>query len=137
MKMHRIKNFAKSKFLKRAQEILMNPSEALAVISSARAKLERDNIKQALGNRITDLKVFLRMMKAYALGQYKDISKKHLVLCVLAVLYFLNPADVVPDVVVGLGLVDDLAVINWVYLKLIGEIEKFKNWEKIRGEEVL
>lgn len=137
MKNSKIKNYAKKIFMRRAVKVVENPKEALAIVANAKDKLDQENIKLALGGRFKNLKLFLRMMKAYALGEYKDISKKHIVLCVLAVIYFLNPADLVPDIIAGLGFIDDLAVINWVYLKLQDETIKFKDWESKIGEKNL
>src|SRR5690606_665775 len=136
MKNNRIKDYAQQIFMQKAYEVVRNPQEALAIVANAKNKLGKENIKKSLGGRLSNLKLFLRMMKAYALGEYKDISKKHIALCVLAIIYFLNPADLVPDFVTGLGFVDDLAVINWVYLKLQSETLKFKDWEN-RKEESL
>ena len=32
--------------------------------------------------------------------------------------------------VLGLGFVDDIAVLSWVLEKIRDDVEKFKNWEK-------
>ncbi len=47
-----------------------------------------------------------------------------------SLIYFLNPIDLVPDAILGVGLVDDLAVLTWVYRTVHQELNKFLQWEK-------
>jgi len=52
-----------------------------------------------------------------------------LIILLAAVIYFINPIDLIPDFVFGIGLADDLAVLTWVYRAAADEIASFKNWE--------
>ena len=52
-----------------------------------------------------------------------------LIILLAAVIYFINPIDLIPDFLFGLGLTDDLAVLTWVYQTAASEINSFKNWE--------
>ncbi len=57
------------------------------------------------------------------------IPVRSILLVIAAVLYFMNPLDLIPDAIIGLGFTDDFAVLTGVY-KLIGsELEKFSAWE--------
>ena len=78
---------------------------------------------------------FLRFILAYARGDYRQVSWQPLVLIVAAVLYFLMPVDVIPDFIVGLGYVDDAAVIAWVMSTVGFEVEKFRQWEASRATQ--
>lgn len=73
-----------------------------------------------------------RLIKAYALGQYREIPWKTILLIVAAVIYFVNPLDLVPDLIPLTGLTDDFAVLLWVYNAVSNEIDKFLRWEKNR-----
>jgi len=75
-----------------------------------------------------------RMIKAYALGHYRQVPWKTIMLMVAAVIYFVNPLDLVPDIIPLTGLTDDFAVLVWVYNSVSNEIEKFINWEKSNAE---
>ena len=46
------------------------------------------------------------------------------------IIYFVNPLDLVPDIIPLSGLTDDFAVLVWVYNTVSNEIEKFLVWEK-------
>lgn len=73
-----------------------------------------------------------RLIKAYALGQYRDIPWKTILLIVAAIIYFVNPLDMVPDIIPLTGLTDDFAVLVWVHNSVSNEIEKFLDWERSR-----
>lgn len=51
------------------------------------------------------------MLRAYRTGQF-SISRKEVVLLIVAAVYILSPVDIVPEAVVGpLGLLDDLGAL--------------------------
>jgi uncharacterized membrane protein YkvA (DUF1232 family) len=76
-----------------------------------------------------------RLVKAYALGQYKEVPWKTILLIVAAIIYFVNPLDLVPDIIPLTGLTDDFAVLLWVYNSVSNEIEKFLTWEKTQVKQ--
>jgi uncharacterized membrane protein YkvA (DUF1232 family) len=45
-----------------------------------------------------------------------------------AVLYFVVPLDVIPDFIFGLGFVDDIAVVAYVFGQVREEIRAFEQW---------
>jgi uncharacterized membrane protein YkvA (DUF1232 family) len=71
-----------------------------------------------------------RLAKAYATGKYRNIPWKSLLIILAAIIYFINPIDLIPDVVPVLGLSDDFGVLAWVYSSVNEEVEKFLTWEK-------
>ena len=71
-----------------------------------------------------------RLLTAYATGRYTAIPLKPLISVAAAVLYFLNPLDLVPDALPALGLTDDFAVLSWVFQNLQAELTAFREWEK-------
>lgn len=75
---------------------------------------------------------FVRLCKAYAVGDYRAVSLRTMILVVAAVLYFVNPLDLMPDVIPLTGFADDFAILLWVYGNIRQEIEKFLKWEQGR-----
>jgi uncharacterized membrane protein YkvA (DUF1232 family) len=69
-------------------------------------------------------------VKAYAQGEYKTIPWKSLLLVVAAILYFINPIDLIPDLLPVLGLTDDFAILYMVYKSVGADIDNFLEWEK-------
>jgi len=74
--------------------------------------------------------ILSRLVKSYATGKYKAIPWKAMITVLAAVLYFLNPLDLIPDFIPGVGLTDDVGVVLWVFTTLKAEIDKFLEWEK-------
>lgn len=70
-----------------------------------------------------------RMIMAYAKGNYRAVPVKTLLSLIAAVIYFLNPVDLIPDALPGLGLTDDFAVLSWVYHHASNEVSAFLHWE--------
>jgi uncharacterized membrane protein YkvA (DUF1232 family) len=70
-----------------------------------------------------------RMVKAYATGRYRDIPWKSMLLVLGMIIYFINPLDLIPDLVPLAGLADDFALLVWVYNSVASEIDKFLAWE--------
>ena len=76
------------------------------------------------------LSVFSRLTSAYASGKYREVPWKTVMTVLAAIIYFLNPLDLVPDFIPLMGLTDDFGVLIWVYNSIQGEINKFLEWEK-------
>lgn len=69
------------------------------------------------------------MVKASVLGKYKIQSPRVFIILLAAIIYFLNPLDLIPDFIPALGLTDDLAVLAWVYQAAYAEVQAFQKWE--------
>jgi uncharacterized membrane protein YkvA (DUF1232 family) len=70
-----------------------------------------------------------RMVKAYATGRYRNIPWKSMLLVLAMIIYFINPLDLIPDLIPMAGLTDDFAILVWVYSSVAEEIDKFLAWE--------
>ncbi len=87
------------------------------------------NGRKGMDEMWVDVKTFSRLVQEFRKGSYRDISKKSVVMIVGALLYFVSPIDAVPDLLAGIGLLDDVAVIGFVASQLKQELEKFREWE--------
>lgn len=76
------------------------------------------------------LNVFSRIASAYASGRYRTVPWKTVMTVLAAIIYFLNPLDLIPDFIPLMGLTDDFGVLLWVYNSIGTEIDKFLVWEK-------
>jgi uncharacterized membrane protein YkvA (DUF1232 family) len=126
---------------------LKNPFFNIALAKAARLAGKPGRIAllvAKLGNKLTKvdwksvsvstakekLSVFSRIASAYASGKYRDISWKSILVVLAAILYFLNPIDLIPDLIPVVGLTDDFSVLLWVYSTIGSEIDKFLAWER-------
>ncbi len=117
--------------LRNAASTAVRPSRLLALLPRLAMKLKDTDWKDV--NAISAKERFFvlgRLIKAYALGHYREVPWKTILLIVAAVIYFVNPLDLIPDLVPLTGLTDDFAILLWVYNTVSNEIDKFLRWEK-------
>ena len=72
----------------------------------------------------------VRMLKAWSKGEYKNIAPSSIIAVVAALLYFVNPFDIIPDFIPIIGQLDDILVLGYLIKFLNKEIERFMAWEK-------
>ena len=115
------------KALKRASKIVDKSAALKKLVDKGLAKvlLRKKSIKGVWG----DFKAVLRMIKSYVKGDYRDVSAATLVTAVASIVYFVNPLDVIPDFLVGIGFLDDATVIGYVLKQIRTEVDKFVEWE--------
>ena len=117
--------------LQKASRILGKPGRLALLLVTFGRKLNRTKFTKADSFAVKEKFFTLgRMVRAYAQGEYREIPWKSLLLIVAALLYFINPIDVIPDVMPVVGFTDDFAVLFMVYKSVGADIEKFLLWEK-------
>lgn len=113
----------------KAGKILQNPTGLLNLIKSAFNKANNDSGDGALSSIRAKLTSIVSLVKNYASGEYRDISKGSIITVIAALIYFVSPIDFIPDFIPMLGFADDLALLTFVLSKLGEELEKFQLWE--------
>lgn len=93
------------------------------------------------GPRIGQLREDVRLLQSLCLawwrGEYRAISPKALVTIVAGLLYFVSPIDAIPDWLLGVGFLDDIAVLGWVLKTVADELARFKAWRDSQAPERL
>ncbi|WP_245756057.1 YkvA family protein [Pontibacter chinhatensis] len=72
---------------------------------------------------------FMRMVRAYMRGDYRDISRKSMLIGVAVLLYLVTPLDIIPDFIPVFGLMDDISLMAWFVDAFSKEITKYREWE--------
>lgn len=70
----------------------------------------------------------------------KDVSSVKKLLIVGSLLYLVSPVDIVPDYIIGLGILDDITVLSFIWLALRSELDDYqkrKGSERIRKAKVI
>ncbi|MBN2697684.1 MAG: DUF1232 domain-containing protein [Bacteroidales bacterium] len=104
------------------------------LIEEAKRKAGRNS--GALAGVWDTLMACIRLIKAYANGSYREIPWKSLVMIIAAVVYFVMLVDLIPDFLVGFGLLDDAAILGWTIKTLRSDIKKFMEWEAETASQV-
>lgn len=121
----------RSKFFTRARaraESIVRDPDKLSQLTE-RTSAMAGSRSEALTEVLDDLTTMIRLVRAYARGDYREIPLDNLVLIVAALVYVVSPLDFIPDVIPGLGFTDDVAVVVWVVKKIRDELPAFRAWE--------
>ena len=82
-----------------------------------------------------DIKTMVALLYDWIRGDYSDIPWYSLAAIAAAVAYFACPVDAVPDVIPGLGYLDDVLIIK-ICLDLVRQdLSKYRQWRGISTEE--
>lgn len=113
-----------------AENIARDPDEMNNLVHKSRKKMHSVKDKKFnFVNFIPQLLTFQRMLKAYSRRDYPHLPWKSVLSIIGALLYFLNPLDIIPDFIPGIGLLDDITVLAWAYKALGTDVERFEEWE--------
>jgi len=117
--------------LRNAGRMLGKKTRLLLVLVQLGGKLRDVDWKNVRISTARDKFMVLgRMLKAYALGHYRNVPVRTIILIIAAVIYFISPVDLLPDLIPITGLSDDFGILLWVYNSVLTEIDKFLTWEK-------
>ena len=87
-----------------------------------------------LGRFIEEVRLMISMVKDYWHGRYREVPYLTIAAVVFTLMYVLNPIDLIPDIIPGLGLLDDLALTvicgYWVEQDLLD----YKAWKESRPD---
>jgi len=117
-----------SRFKKRASRIVSNPGKVLDELAKADAKAEKNG--GAIIKFVEDLKILIRLVRAWAKGEYKEVPTTTIILAIAAIIYFVSPIDAIPDWIPVFGYMDDAAVVALVIYSSKDDIVAFRGWEK-------
>lgn len=110
-----------------------HPIEFGKLIDEIKNFASKDGLRQVKED-FTDMYEYVRDVWS---GKYKGFNLTSLVLVVAAFVYLVTPADMLPDFVPGIGLVDDVSILAWASKQVADEIEKYKNGRrKVKDEEL-
>ncbi len=110
-------------------------SAALARLASAVAGTLRRG-KPGLGSLRGELATLVRLVRNVATRRYRAFPRRSLVAVVAGMLYFLNPLDLVMDVIPLLGLADDVVVLSWVLHQVRRDLDAYRDWESQWGDAI-
>ena len=110
----------------RAGRVLKSPlaSQRLAAASAAKAWANRDR----LGEAWDKLQLAGGMLRDWSLRRYPEAPWATLITVAAVLIYFLMPLDAVPDMILGVGVLDDLVVLNRAWRWIGSDLEKYRLW---------
>jgi uncharacterized membrane protein YkvA (DUF1232 family) len=77
-----------------------------------------------------DLRTLFRLARRWTRKEYRMIPWRSMLYGVAAIIYFVNPVDLIPDAIVGLGFLDDIAVVGAIVKAIQKDLDDFRWWEE-------
>ena len=104
-------------------------SERLRQLVSEAAKKVTSLPQEQFKDTWAYLQAMLRLVRAYYRGEYREVSTTTIVLIIAALSYLINPMDLLPDWIPGLGLLDDAVIIAIAVRQTRKSLDQFMAWE--------
>jgi uncharacterized membrane protein YkvA (DUF1232 family) len=104
------------------------------IVEKADTIERRFNRDGPMGRLVEDGQLFLSLVKDYWRREYRHVPRWTLTAVVFTLLYVLNPMDLIPDALPGIGLVDDAAVLSVALLMVEQDLYDYKGWKTQQDE---
>jgi uncharacterized membrane protein YkvA (DUF1232 family) len=111
-----------------ARAYVGNPSRLRALFDEA-AKEAASMPRDPFGETWPYFQAMLRLIRAYSDGTYREMPESTLVVIIAAIVYVVNPLDVIPDALPALGYLDDATVIALAVRRSRQALDDFMTWE--------
>jgi len=136
--------------MKRRKDKRISEEEATAIVKRDAERVTDQDIEKVLDKSedirrqfesegplrkfVDDFKLLMALVKDYWHGKYRRIPFWTIAAITAALLYVLNPFDLIPDFIPGLGQIDDAAVVAACLLLVRQDLQKYKRW-KIENQD--
>ncbi len=120
---------------RKAEEYVRDPQRTQKLFETALSKANaRRNSQEGLLDEIWEyLQLAARLVQASIRGEYTGLSGKNLLLIIAAIIYYVSPIDIIPDILPIAGLLDDVTVLAFALRSIKDELAAFKQWEIEQG----
>lgn len=106
-----------------------NPHDTDIAKVSERAQDIEDKLPK-LRQWMAQAKLMLSLVRDYWAGRYRQVPYWVISACALALLYVLNPMDVIPDMIPVIGYLDDATVVAFCLKLIERELERYRAWKE-------
>ena len=89
-----------------------------------------------VGEKLAVAASIASMVKSYVNKEYDRVPLGTIIAAISALAYLVSPIDVIPDVIPGLGHVDDVAIIVACMKLVESDLNEYIAWRKEQGKEL-
>ncbi len=117
--------------LQKARSILGDKERMGKVLQRTQEKMANmPGVKKEMNSFLDKIRTFIRMVKAYISGTYREIPIRSILLIIAGLIYFVTPIDFLPDFIPGIGMIDDVGVVLAVFNSVVDDVNKFRLYEQ-------
>lgn len=128
---------------KQAEDILENGKGKAAAILEDGGKMDQllNQVEDKLetvpkaGEYLASVPRMISLLKDHVQKDYAETPTKSLVLMVAALLYLVNPKDIIPDSLLGVGLIDDAAVMAACIALTKKDLAAYDAWKDAKATQ--
>lgn len=113
-----------------AEELISNEDEMERFLQKLEKKMQTIPLA---GKSLAYVPMMISMLRMYMKKEYTEIPAASVISIVVALIYFLSPVDLIPDVIPGVGYVDDAVVVAACLSLVRTDIEDYRTWREKHG----
>ena len=111
-----------------AERLAAKKEEVSLLVQEALAKAEKR--RGRIARVWEDFQAMVRLLRAWRRGDYPVVPWRAIILAIAALIYFVDPFDLIPDFIPVIGYLDDATVIAFVVESIRRDLDKFLAWER-------
>ena len=115
----------------------VNSEDVKKVLDKANEITEKVVKSRPLQRFLKDVALLISMVKDYWSGKYREVSWWVIAAVVFALLYVLNPIDLIPDFIPVIGLLDDAVVIALCLAMIEQDLLRYQEWKEAQTETTI
>lgn len=82
----------------------------------------------------SDISLMFSMLRDYWQGNYREVPWKSIAAIAGALVYVMNPLDVIPDLILGFGFIDDAGVVALCLKMVESDLLRYAAWKQNKEE---
>lgn len=112
---------------KKAEKVLSNEKKLDKVLIRTEKKL---NLLPVVGTSLAMIPSMISLVRSYTKKEYTEIPIGTIIAIVSALIYFVSPVDLIPDVIPVAGHLDDAAVVGACLALVKSDLDDYKEWRE-------
>lgn len=80
----------------------------------------------------TDIRLMFSLIRDYWQGNYRTVPWKTIAAVAGALLYVMNPLDLIPDLILGIGFIDDAGVVALCLKLAESDLHRYAAWKELQ-----
>lgn len=113
-----------------AEELLKDQDKLEKMLQKLEKKLKTVPV---VGTSLSYVPLMISLVRAYIKGEYKEIPVASVIAIIAALIYVMSPIDIIPDVIPGIGYLDDGIVVAGCLALVKTDILDYKAWREKNG----
>ena len=106
-----------------AEKLLKEPEKVEVLLQRIEKKLKKI---PKIGDSLAMVPIMISLVRAYNRKEYSKVPVGSIIAIVSALIYLLTPIDLIPDFIMGAGVVDDAVVLTICYNLVKSDIEEYE-----------